>query len=70
MSFDNFPSFYARKVEVQPWHQWFAWRPVKILNKRVWLKQIYRRQIITYVDTYDWIRYEYATIFDILKQNQ
>ena len=57
----------ARKIEVMPWQQWFAWRPVKIHGRRVWLKTVYRRCINTYVDYDDWSRYEYGTLFDVLK---
>ena len=53
-----------------PWEKWFAWYPVKIAGRRVWLKTIYRRNILSYVDMDDWIRYEYGTLFDVLKQSQ
>ena len=57
----------ARKQEVGPWKEWFAWRPVKVKDKRVWLKKVYRRSINTYVDHDDWTHYEYGTVFDVLK---
>jgi hypothetical protein len=57
----------ARKIEVSPWQSWFAWRPVKIHGQRKWLKTVYRRCINTYVDMDDWKRYEYGTIFDVIK---
>lgn len=57
----------ARKEKVGPWKEWFAWRPVKIHGERVWLKKVYRRSINTYVDMDDWTRYEYGTVFDIIK---
>lgn len=58
-----------RKIEVMPWHNWFAWRPVRTVGgERVWFKKIYRRQIVSYVDMDDWFHYEYANIFDILKK--
>ena len=57
----------ARKIEKSPWQQWFAWRPVKINNRRVWGKTIYRRCINTYVDQDNWKRYEYGTAFDVIK---
>ena len=61
--------FFARKIEVMPWHIWFAWRPVTTVSgERVWLKKIYRRCINTYIDMDDWTRYEYGNIFDIIKQ--
>lgn len=63
-------TFVARKIEIEPWAKWFAWRPVKIQGKRVWLKTIYRRYIMVLVDNSDWGHYEYGTLFDILKQSQ
>lgn len=57
----------ARKIEKSPWQQWFAWRPVTIRGKKVWLKKIYRRCINTYVDYDDWKQYEYGTVFDVIK---
>ena len=57
----------ARKIELGPWKPWFAWRPVTIKGKRVWMKKIYRRKINTYVDMDDWARYEYGNIFDVIK---
>ncbi len=60
----------ARKIEVLPWKPWFAWRPVKIHGKRIWLKTVYRRCINTYVDHDDWERYEYGNLFDVLKDEQ
>lgn len=60
----------ARKTEVGPWKSWFAWRPVPLHGRRVWLKKIYRRKINTYVDHDNWARYEYGTIFDILKDEK
>jgi hypothetical protein len=57
-----------RKREISPWKLWFAWRPVKLLDgDRVWCKRIYRRSINTYVDNEDWRRYEYGTLFNVLK---
>jgi len=60
-------TFVARKIETGPWQQWFAWRPVKIKGERVWLETICRRKINTYVDYDDWARYEYGTLFDVLR---
>lgn len=57
-----------RKRIYGDWKPWFAWRPVKINGQRIWLKTVYRRCINTYVDMDDWSRYEYGTIFDIVKQ--
>jgi len=58
--------YVARKIVKSPWEKWFAWYPVKVHNKRVWLKTVYRRKINTYVDMEDWTRYEYGTVFEIL----
>lgn len=58
----------ARKIETLPWKPWFAWRPVKIHGERIWLKTVYRRCINTYVDMDNWARYEYGTVFDVLKE--
>ena len=60
-------TFVARKVVMSPWKKWFAWRPVKIRDKRVWMRKIYRRSINTYVDQDNWTRYEYGDIFDVIK---
>ena len=66
--FDPIGNVY-RKIEVEPWKIWFAWRPITtVTGERVWLKKIYRRCINTYVDHDDWTRYEYANIFDVLKR--
>jgi len=66
--FDPIGNVY-RKIEVEPWKIWFAWRPITtVTGERVWLKKIYRRCINTYVDHDDWTRYEYANIFDVLKE--
>ncbi len=57
-----------RKVITLPWKPWFAWYPVKIKGRRVWLKTIYRRSVISYIDTHDWTRYEYGNIFDVITE--
>ena len=58
--------FIPRKHIIGPWKKWFAWCPVKVHGKRVWLTTVYRRNINTYVDMDNWNRYEYGTIFDVL----
>jgi hypothetical protein len=63
-------TFVARKVVVGAWRPWFAWRPVTIHGKRVWLERIFRRSINTYVDMDDWTRYEYGTLFDVIKGDE
>ena len=57
-----------RKVITLPWEKWFAWYPVKVQGKRTWLRTVYRRSVHSYVDMDDWMRYEYGTIFDIIKE--
>ena len=57
-----------RKIMTFPWEKWFAWYPVKVHNNRVWLQTVYRRSIISYVDMDDWQRYEYGTLFDVIKE--
>ena len=56
----------SRKIIKRSWNKWFAWYPVKINGKRVWMTTVYRRLINTYVDMDDWSYYEYGTIFDVL----
>ena len=60
-------TFVARKIETMPWQKWFAWYPVRVHDKRIWFKTVYRRCINTYVDHDNWSRYEYGTLFDVLK---
>lgn len=56
-----------RKVVRLPWEKWFAWRPVKIHGRYVWLKTVYRRTTLKYIDTDKWQHIEYGTLFDVLK---
>ena len=56
-----------RKIVPGPWKQWFAWYPVKVHGQRVWLKTVCRRKTNVYVDAEGWTRYEYGTVFDLLK---
>jgi hypothetical protein len=60
-------TYVPRKQTASPWQEWFAWRPVKIHGKRVWCKTVFRRCINTYVDHDNWKRYEYGTLFDVIK---
>ena len=66
---DGFRSggYVARKIIKGAWQKWFAWYPVKIQGRRAWMTTVYRRTIDTYVDTNVWQRYEYGTIFDLIK---
>jgi len=56
-----------RKVIPLPWEKWFAWRPVTIHGKWVWLRKIYRRNHDAYVDNGKLTRQEYGTLFDVIK---
>jgi hypothetical protein len=56
-----------RKVIRHPWKPWFAWRPVTIHGKWVWLRKIYRRNHDAYVDNGKLTRQEYGTLFDVIK---
>lgn len=57
-----------RKVIYLSWEKWFAWYPVKVHGKRTWLKTVYRRSVHSYADMDDWQRYQYGTLFDIIKE--
>ena len=58
------------------WEQWFAWKPVTLVNgKRVWLKRIYRKRMHVleggrrngmWVRSY-WI---YGTLFNALSDHE
>lgn len=50
------------------WHKWFAWYPIVVNGKRVWLKNIYRRQHIHTTRKLVTVN-EYAEFFDLLKKN-
>jgi hypothetical protein len=63
----DYPGAVYRKVIRLPWEQWFAWRPVKIHGRYVWLRTVYRRTVISYVDTDEWSRVDYGTLFDVIK---
>ena len=63
----NWDGTFPRKVRIGNWRSWFAWYPVKVHSKRMWMKTVYRRKVTRYVDTEEWSTYEYGTIFDLLK---
>ena len=51
------------------WQQWYAWCPVKTIHDEwVCRENVFRRQVVSYVDMDDWAHYEYGNIFDILKK--
>ena len=58
-----------RKVETGPWEKFFAYRPVRVHNKWVWLKTVSRKRITRYGgDTGQYSVWEYGNLFDIVKQ--
>lgn len=61
-------SFAPRKIVKQPWKKWFAWLPVRVHKKRVWLKVVYRRKIVMSVDMDEVSYYEYGNIFDLITE--
>ena len=61
------PGAVYRKVVKLPWERWFAWRPVKIQGRRVWLQTVYRRTTLKYIDMDKWQHVEYGTLFDVIK---
>jgi hypothetical protein len=63
----DYPGTVYRKVIRLPWEKWFAWYPVKIRGRRVWLRTVYRRTVVSYIDIDKWSRVEYATLFDVIK---
>ena len=63
----NYNQVYQKVIKLS-WEKWFAWYPVKVHNNRVWLKTVYRRSIISYVDMDDWKRYKYGTRLDVIAE--
>lgn len=54
----------------ESWIKKFAWLPVTTISgERVWLKEVYCRRVPTFVNYDDLNRYEYGTIFDVMKDN-
>ena len=53
------------------WKPWFAKHPVKLMNgKRVWLKDIYRREKVNWAFTLESPRYQYTDLFGVLKNDR
>ena len=55
-----------------PWHQVFAWRPVKTISgKRIWWKKVYKRKVWLVWGTGFHMepQVQYATVFDMLNHN-
>jgi hypothetical protein len=58
--------YQKRQFNWSPWCKWFAWHPVKVKGKRVWLRTVYRRGVEMHTPGGLWTLYEYGTIFDVL----
>jgi hypothetical protein len=58
-------------IRPQSWEQVFAWLPVHIHGKRKWLTKVWRREIVVYGDRKNEPpRYEYGTLFDVIKDKE
>ena len=62
----EYPVDYFRKYN-RPWEKWFAWYPVKVCGRYVWLKAVYRRTVYLRFDIVESRRVEYGTLFDVMK---
>ncbi len=53
MSSADLPHEPTAALRVDPWHLWFAWRPVRLYmtGQFAWLRQIHRRYVIRPVGT-------------------
>ena len=56
----------------EKWHSWFAWHPIAMNGKRVWLKSVYRAKHWVRVVTANGNpgnvhKWKYGTIMDVLK---
>lgn len=54
-------------VKPEPWTKWFAWYPVKVNNKRQWMKTVYRRPHWQYGKGFNNRVWEYTDIFGVIK---
>jgi hypothetical protein len=59
-----------RKVVTEPWKKWWCWHPVKVNNTYTYFETVYRRTVFFYIDMEVIRKYEYTTLFDLLKSNQ
>lgn len=60
----------SRCVVISPWNKWFAWYPVKLNDKRVWLKTVYRRDFSRHTMAGSKYWTEYKSLFDILTDDE
>lgn len=63
---------YRKSLSPTPWVEKFAWKPVLIHGKRVWLKKYYARTIVIETDRGGNLERvnEYGTLFDLLKGSE
>lgn len=58
----------VRERVKEEWTKWFAWYPVTVNGKRVWLQSVYRRWCYTLMFGEQFREeYEYGDLFDVLK---
>lgn len=57
----------AEAMKPEPWEKWFAWHPVKVNNKRQWMKTVYRRSHWQYGKGLNRV-WEYTDMFGVLKE--
>lgn len=61
-------SYTPREQKKVSWEKWFAWKPIRdIHGKRHWMTKVYRRKFSGPAPWHSEPRYEYGTIFDVLK---
>jgi hypothetical protein len=52
----------------EPWHKWFAWYPVTVHDKRIWLKTVYRKNMYMFGVPRSPCKTLYGTLFDVLSK--
>lgn len=57
----------ALAFPARPWYKWFAWYPVSVKGKKVWLRHVYRTKRLRVLGIQNvrqvWV---YGDIFDVL----
>jgi hypothetical protein len=61
------PNMTKERVK-EDWEKWFAWHPVEVNGKRVWMQTVYRRYCFTrmFGERFN-ETYEYGDLFTVLK---
>ena len=62
------PSLYSASSSYSSWKKWFAWHPVTVNGRRVWLKTVYRQSRLKAEMDGMGIGWVYGDIFDVLKE--